>query len=93
MEKNDNKKEKDVAVALRYKPEQDEAPRVVAKGENKIAENIVEKAKEHDIPIYEDEKLSRQLNALELEQTIPTELYEAVAQVLIFISEIDNETI
>lgn len=86
-----NKNTKDIAVALKYKPEEDDAPKVIAKGENKVAENIINQAKEHDIPIYQDEKLSRQLNSLEIEQVIPQELYEAVAQVLVFISDIDNE--
>lgn len=87
---NKSKEEKDVAVALRYDPDKDNAPKVVAKGENKLAESIVEKGKEHKIPIYQDKKLSRQLNKLELDETIPSQLYEAVAQVLVFISEIDN---
>lgn len=84
------KKNKDIAIAIKYNEEEDVAPKVIAKGEKKVAENIIEKAKELSIPIYEDERLSKQLKSLELDETIPPELYEAVAQVLIFISKIDN---
>ena len=52
----DDKNNDESAVALKYKPEEDIAPRVIAKGERKVAENIVKKAKENDIPVYKDEK-------------------------------------
>lgn len=87
----DDKNNVESAVALKYKPEEDIAPRVIAKGERKVAENIVKKAKENDIPVYKDEKLVKQLKNIELDENIPSELYEAVAQVLLFITKIDNQ--
>lgn len=79
-----------IANALRFNPEKDAAPQLIAKGVGLIAENILKKAKEYDIPIYEDEKLSNQLKQLELGEQIPYELYEVVAEVLVFISQVDQ---
>lgn len=90
MDNNEQKKNKNVAIALKYNENEDDAPKVIAKGENKVADKIVEKGKEYSIPVYKDEKLSQQLKNLELKETIPPELYEAVAQVLIFISRLDG---
>ena len=81
------------AVALKYDEGEDIAPKVIAKGERKVAENILEKAKEHNIPVYKDKKLASQLSNLEIDDNIPQELYEAVAQVLLFITKIDSETL
>ncbi len=67
------------------------APKVVAKGKGIVAENILERAEEHDIPVYEDEKLSRQLYNLEIGQEIPPELYHVIAEVLVFIANLDRE--
>ncbi|MBF1051459.1 MAG: EscU/YscU/HrcU family type III secretion system export apparatus switch protein [Peptostreptococcaceae bacterium] len=86
----DKQKKIESAVALKYNADEDIAPKVIAKGEKKVAENIVEKAKELDIPIYQDEKLTNQLKNLEIDENIPQELYEAVAQVLLFITRLDN---
>ncbi|EJU21592.1 putative FlhB domain protein [Peptoanaerobacter stomatis] len=79
------------AVALKYDEGEDIAPKVIAKGERKVAENILEKAKEHNIPVYKDKKLASQLSNLEIDENIPQELYEAVAQVLLFITKLDSE--
>ncbi len=70
------------AVALKYEPGKDEAPRVVAKGRGRLAELILELAKKHGIPIKEDSELLEQLYRLEVESQVPPELYEAVAVVL-----------
>ncbi len=78
------------AVALRYKPaEGDAAPTVVAKGVEATALRIRELAKEHDIPIYEDPPLARMLWAqVEIEETIPIQLYELVAKVMAFVFDL-----
>lgn len=78
------------AVALTYNIEQNPSPVVVAKGKGKIAENILEKAKEHDVPIYEDPNLVELLGQLDLNESIPEELYQAVAEVFAFIYRLDN---
>lgn len=48
-------KQKETAVALKYEADEDIAPRIIAKGQGVTAENIVKSAKEHDIPVYQDE--------------------------------------
>lgn len=78
------------AVALTYNAEQQSSPVVVAKGKGKIAENILEKAKEHEVPIYEDSNLVELLGQLDLNESIPEELYQAVAEVFAFIYRLDN---
>lgn len=73
------------AVALRYKPSQDNAPAVVAKGSGLLAEKIIEIAKEHGIPLTRDQQLVEVLSTLDLYQEIPLELYKAVAEILAFV--------
>ena len=72
-----------LAVALHY--DRTGAPRVVAKGRGTIGEKIIELAKEHDIPIEENEVLAGALSNVELGDEIPADLYKAVAEVLIFV--------
>lgn len=86
-----NKKDK-IANALRYNEEQDTAPKVIAKGAGIIAEKIKDLAKDYNIPVYKDEKLSRQLYNLSIGEEIPPELYEVVAEVLAFIARLDNNS-
>jgi flagellar biosynthesis protein len=77
-----------LAVALRY--DKKGAPRVVAKGRGVIGEKIVEVAKEHNIPIEENEVLAGALSHVELGDEIPAELYKAVAEVLIFVMKMSG---
>lgn len=83
-------KQKETAVALKYEADEDIAPRIIAKGQGVTAENIVKSAKEHDIPVYQDEKLANQLHSMEIDDYIPEELYEAIAQILVFIAKVDG---
>jgi flagellar biosynthesis protein len=78
------------AVALRYEHSQDRAPLVVAKGSGKLAEKIIEIAKEHGITIYEDKELISTLMKLDIGDYIPEELYPIVAQILAFIYSLDK---
>lgn len=80
-----------MATALAFNPEQDAAPQLVAKGMGIVAENIISVAEEKNIPIYEDAKLSAQLQHLALGDQVPYELYEVVAEVLVFISSMDRQ--
>jgi len=74
------------AVAIKYDPEKYEAPFVVAKGADYLAARIKEIAKENNIEIYEDKPLARMLYAnVEVDQIVPPELYQAVAEVLAFV--------
>lgn len=76
-------------VALKYDGEG--APRVTAKGRGEVAEQILKIAKEHDIPLYQDEELSTLLSKVELGKEIPEMLYFAVAKVIRFVFEVNKE--
>ena len=71
-----------LAVALQYDGER--APRVTAKGRNELAETIVRLAREHSVPLQENEPLVGLLAKVELGDEIPEALYLAVAQVIAF---------
>jgi len=72
-----------VAVALTYNVKEAPAPVVVAKGLDYLAEKIKEIAREHNVPIREDKPLAQALyKSVEVGQTIPEELYQAVASIL-----------
>jgi len=81
--KNSSKYRK--AVALAYKPGADGAPRVTAKGRGKMAEKIIETAREHGIYVHDDPDLVEALSALDLREEIPEELYIVVAELLAFL--------
>ncbi len=90
MSGNDKKTDKvKQAIALEYDPS-DQAPRVVASGRGLLAEKIIEKAKESDVPIHRDDKLADTLSRLEIGEMIPPELYEVVAEILIFVDSMDK---
>jgi flagellar biosynthetic protein FlhB len=74
------------AVAMRYDSTSMEAPRVVAKGANRVAERIVEVAKAHGVPIVEDAPLARALyKAVSIGEQIPVHAYKAVAEILAYV--------
>lgn len=77
--------ERQLAVALRYIREKEDAPRVIAKGRGVIAEQIIKKALEHNIPIHRDIDLVEVLIKLDLGELIPPELYKVVAEILAYI--------
>ena len=86
-----NKKEEKLkqAIALEYDPS-DEAPRVIASGRGILAEKIIEKAKENDVPVHQDDKLADTLSRLDIGDMIPPELYEVVAEILGFVDSMDK---
>ncbi len=84
-----NKKKE--AVALRYQAGRDEAPKVVAKGADDTAERIIETARQAGVPIQEDESLVNLLTQLDLNQVIPPDLYQVVAEVFAFLYKLDQE--
>lgn len=77
------------AVALEYNPEED-APKVVASGKGALAQKILEKGKESNVPVHKDDKLANTLSKLEIGDMIPPELYEVVAEILIFVDAMDK---
>ena len=89
MAENKENKKVQQALALEYNPAED-APRVIASGRGVLAEKIIQKAKESDVPIHRDDKLADTLSRLEIGEMIPPELYEVVAEVLIFVDAMDK---
>ena len=75
------------AIALEYDPV-DDAPRVLASGTGVLAEKII--AKEANVPIHRDDKLADTLSRLEIGEMIPPELYEVVAEILVFVDGMDK---
>lgn len=87
----EKKKEKIREVAaLKYSPKKGGAPEIVALGRGESAERILSLAKESDVPVYEDASLAHTLNFLGIGDEIPRELYEVVAQVLVFVNKLDS---
>ena len=77
------------AVALEYNLN-DKAPKVIASGKGYLAEKIIDKANEEDIPVHRDEKLTKSLENIEIGEYIPPELYQVVAEVLVFVDAMDK---
>ena len=80
-----------IAVAIKYDKENGKAPKVIAKGMRKHAERIKEIAKHYGVPILRNVPLAQALNKLEIDEEVPEELYEAVAEVLAFVYKIREE--
>ncbi len=89
MDIKEKKSKPKQAIALSYDPGED-APKVVASGRGLLAEKIIEKAQEFDVPIHKDDKLADTLSRLEIGEMIPPELYEVVAEILIFVDSMDK---
>lgn len=88
MEK-DKRERPRTAVALSYEPGS-EAPKIIAAGKGYLAEKIIEKAQEEDIPFYKDDQLANTLSKLQIGDMIPPELYEVVAEILVFVGDMDK---
>lgn len=73
------------AVALKYERGRDAAPKITAKGRGAVADKILALAREHGIPIEKDTTLMEALYRLDLNEQIPEELYQIVAEILAFI--------
>lgn len=83
------KKKPAQAIALEFDPEYD-APKVIASGKGALAERIIAEAKEHKVPVHKDTKLAETLSKLEIGDMIPPELYEVVAEILVFVDQMDR---
>jgi flagellar biosynthetic protein FlhB len=80
------------AVAIKYDPDLYDAPFVVAKGADYLAQRIKETAREHNIEIVENKPLARMLYAnVEVGNVVPPELYQAVAEVLAFVYHLQGK--
>jgi flagellar biosynthesis protein len=87
------RKEIQRAAALQYRPAVDRAPRVVAKGERKVAEKILAMARKHHIRVHQDPDLLEALSGLDLLQEIPEELYVVVAELFSFLYSLNRKKI
>ena len=77
------------AIALEYDPDE-VAPKIVATGRGKIAERIIEAAQEAEVPVHQDDKLADTLSKLDIGEFIPPELYEVVAEILVFVDQMEK---
>ncbi len=78
------------AAALKYNKDLDNAPKLIAKGQGVIAEEIIKRAKEHNIYIKEDSDLIEVLYALDINDEIPESLYMVIAKLLSELYEINK---
>lgn len=77
------------AIALAYEKE-DSAPKVIATGKGYVADKILETAKENNVPVHQDAKLAESLSDLNIGDSIPPELYGVVAEILVFVGDMDK---
>jgi flagellar biosynthesis protein len=78
------------AAALRYDTSQGGAPTVVAAGAGRVADRIIELAREAGVPVREDSALAEALARLQLDLDIPPDLYAAVAEALVWAYTLDQ---
>jgi flagellar biosynthesis protein len=84
--------EQKTAIALRYSPTDGEsAPKITAKGDGYLAEEILRIARENDVPLRQDAALAGALASLDVGQQIPSELFRAVAEVLAFVYKMNKK--
>ncbi|MCF6330405.1 MAG: EscU/YscU/HrcU family type III secretion system export apparatus switch protein [Sulfurimonas sp.] len=79
------------AAALKYDKDKAQAPTVIAKGKGNIAEIIIKKAKEFNVPIFANKALVNSLIDLEIDHEIPSELYKAVADTFIWLMKNEKQ--
>lgn len=89
MAYNSNSGKKKKAVALMYDPS-NQAPQVVAAGQGALADKIIDKAMESDVPLYKDTNLTETLLKLDIGECIPPELYGVVAEILVYVDRMDK---
>lgn len=81
-----------IAVAIRFDEKIDNVPRMVAKGMGKMAREILQEARRKKIPVMRNVPLARDLSCLDINEEIPQRLYDSVAEVLLFIHELENDS-
>lgn len=80
-----------LAAALKYEEDGTGAPIIIASGRGEIADKILEIAQREKVPVYTDQSLAQLLVSLEMDTEIPPGLYQAVAQIIAFIWQIDKQ--
>ena len=86
-----NKYSGNSAAALRYNPDKDYSPVVVASGHGKVADRIIEMADDNGIPVYRDDSTAALLTMLDIGKPIPKEMYEVVAAIYVEILKAADE--
>lgn len=79
------------AVALAYRQD-DSAPKIIAKGKGLIAEEIINRAKEHGIYVHESPEMVALLMQVDLDEQIPPQLYVAIAELLAWLYLMEEST-
>lgn len=77
------------AAALKYDAQSDGAPYIVALGQGYVARRMVEAARENHVQVVQDQKLSSVLQKMSVGDEIPEELYRVVAEILVFVNNMD----
>lgn len=89
-EQNKQQEKRRQAAALKYDATKDRAPYVVGLGQGHVAETMLKIAAEQDIPVVEDKSLSQALQQLGLGEDVPEDLYQVIAEVLVFVARLDG---
>ncbi|MCG6533827.1 MAG: EscU/YscU/HrcU family type III secretion system export apparatus switch protein [Syntrophales bacterium LBB04] len=84
-------KKRPLAAALKYDGKKDAAPVVIAKGRGVVAEKIIALAKKNNIPLKSDPALVEILSKLDIDEQIPVELYQAIAEILAFVYSVNAQ--
>lgn len=91
MSKFKNELENQMAVALKYNPDKDNAPIVVAAGNGYLAQKIIELANKNNVPVYQDNSTASLLSNFTLGSEIAPELYQAIAEIYAYILKAGSE--
>lgn len=83
--------ETQMAVALKYNPDKDNAPVVIAAGNGYLAQKIIELANKNNVPVYQDNSTASLLSSFELGSEIPVELYQVIAEIYAYILKAGHE--
>ena len=85
MIRKDNRRADTVAVALEYDPDSEFAPKIIAGGRGRVAEQILRIAFDRDIKVREDADLAEMLSAIDIDSEIPLKAFAAVAEILTYV--------
>lgn len=91
MSKFKQQLETQMAVALKYNPDKDNAPVVVAAGNGYLAQKIIELANKNNVPVYQDNSTASILSSFELSTEVPPELYQIIAEIYAYVLKAGNE--
>ena len=91
MEENEYKTLRKRAAAISYNQEQDDAPVLMAFGQGYIAEKMIATAEEAGVAVVEDPNTAALFSKVSVGDEIPSEMYEVVANILIFVAELDRK--